>query len=332
MTRVVVLAGGVGGSRFVVGVRETLRQRGASDSTRDLLTVVVNTGDDLWLSGLRLQPDVDSMIYTLAGENDTVRGWGRTGESDRVATELAKWDASWPWFTLGDLDLGAHIARTGWLRDGLSVTEVVQRLSARWSLGAMLLPMTNDEVDTYVHFRAGEHERKIHFQEWWTRYRASIEPRSFENPGIESALPGDGVVDAVRDADVILLAPSNPVVSIGPILAVPGIRAAIAQASAPVVGVSPIIRNRVLRGMADVCLKAIGVDASAAGVARHYGSRARGGLLDGWLVAPEDAESAGMPGGVDIVATPLVMTDRRESARIAAVALDHAQKTTHPTT
>lgn len=326
MTRVVVLAGGVGGSRFVVGVRAALRQRGASDATSDRLTVVVNTGDDLWLSGLRLQPDVDSMIYTLAGEHDPVRGWGRTGESERVATELTKWDAGWPWFTLGDLDLGAHIARTGWLRDGYSVTEVVQRLSARWPLGATLLPMTNDEVDTYVHFRSGEQERKIHFQEWWTRYRASIEPLFFENPGIESARPGDGVVEAVRDADVILVAPSNPVVSIGPILAIPGIRAAIAQASAPVVGVSPIIRNRVLRGMADVCLRAVGVEASAAGVARHYGSRVRGGLLDVWLVAPEDAESAGMPGGVAIVATPLVMTDHRESARIAAVALDHAAK------
>src|SRR6478735_4861120 len=147
--RIVVLAGGVGGSRFVLGMRAALRQRGLT-TTEDALTVVVNTGDDLWLSGVRLQPDVDSVVYALAGVNDTARGWGRLGDTERVNHELQEWGTGWPWFTLGDLDLGTHLARTGWLRDGLSPSEVLERMSRRWPLGARLLPMTDTEADTIV--------------------------------------------------------------------------------------------------------------------------------------------------------------------------------------
>jgi LPPG:FO 2-phospho-L-lactate transferase len=125
--RVVVLAGGVGGSRFTLGVRAALRARGAED-TAESLTVVVNTGDDLWLSGVRLQPDVDSIVYALAGVNDAVRGWGREGDSERVNHELQEWGAGWPWFTLGELDLGTQLARTGWLREGLTPAEVIERM------------------------------------------------------------------------------------------------------------------------------------------------------------------------------------------------------------
>ncbi|MFE1665212.1 2-phospho-L-lactate transferase [Microbacterium sp. P02] len=314
--RVVVLAGGVGGAKFTLGVRAALARRGAPEAT-----VVVNTGDDLWLSGVRLQPDVDSIVYALARQNDTQRGWGRAGDTERVNHELQAWGAGWPWFTLGDLDLGTHLARTGWLRDGLTPTQVIGRMSRRWPLGVHLLPMTDTEADTIVVLRDG---RRMHFQEWWTRHRAALEPAAFENPGIGDAAPAPGAAEAIAGADVVLLAPSNPVVSLGPILAVPGMRAALASTSAPVVGVAPIIGGRVVRGMADVCLAAIGVETSASAVAAHYGARADGGLLDAWLLAEEDGalapEVAGR--GIRPIVTPLWMTDAAASADIVDAALD----------
>jgi LPPG:FO 2-phospho-L-lactate transferase len=315
VTRVVVLAGGVGGSKFTLGVRAALARRGDPEAT-----VVVNTGDDLWLSGVRLQPDVDSIVYALAGVNDTQRGWGRTGDTERVNHELQEWGAGWPWFTLGDLDLGTHLARTGWLRDGLTPTQVIDRMSGRWPLGVHLLPMTNSEADTIVVLRDGS---RMHFQEWWTRHRATLEPAAFENPGIESAEPAPGVTAAIATADVVLIAPSNPVVSIGPILAVPGMRRALRSTSARVVGVSGIIGGRVVRGMADVCLAAIGVETSSAAVAAHYGARRDGGLLDAWVMAEEDAGLAPIveATGIRTAVAPLWMTDAAASAAIVEAAL-----------
>lgn len=317
--RVVVLAGGVGGSKFVLGVREALRRRGVGD-TAAALTVVVNTGDDLWLSGVRLQPDVDSITYALAGVNDAERGWGRAGDSERVNHEVQAWGAGWPWFTLGDLDLGIHLARTGWLRDGLTPTQVLERMSHRWPLGARLLPMTDSEVDTVVVLEDGS---RLHFQEWWTRHRAALAPARFENPGIEDADPAPGAAEAIAAADVVLIAPSNPVVSIGPILGVPGLREVVRTTAAPVVGVSPIIGGRVVRGMADVCLTAIGVETSASAVAAHYGARGADGVLDAWLLAEEDAALADDVAGRGIrsLVAPLWMTDAAASAAIAETAL-----------
>ena len=319
-----MLAGGVGGSRFALGVRAALERRAdAGASASDPFTIVVNTGDDLWLSGVRLQPDVDSIVYALAGVNDTERGWGRAGDSERVNHELQEWGAGWPWFTLGDLDLGTHLARTGWLRDGLSPTQVLERMSARWPLGARLLPMTDSEVDTRVVLEDGT---AMHFQEWWTRHRASLTPLRFENPGMDAATAAPGVLEAIAAADVVLFAPSNPVVSIGPILAVPGIREALRATGARVVGVSPIIGGRVVRGMADVCLTAIGVETSAAAVAAHYGARSGDGLLDAWLIAEEDAALvAGVEGlGIRPVVAPLWMRDAATSAALAEAALQTA--------
>ncbi|WP_374975957.1 2-phospho-L-lactate transferase [Microbacterium trichothecenolyticum] len=316
--RIVVLAGGVGGSRFVLGVRGALRARGVDD-TAAALTVVVNTGDDIWLSGVRLQPDVDSITYALAGVNDAERGWGRQGDSERVNHELQEWGAGWPWFTLGDLDLGTHLARTGWLREGLTPTDVLERMSHRWDLGARLLPMTDTEVDTIVVLHDGT---RLHFQEWWTRHRATLAPARFENPGIEAASAAPGVAEAIAEADAVLLAPSNPVVSIGPILAVPGVREALCSTPAPIVGVSPIIGGKVVRGMADVCLTAIGVETSAAAVAALYGSRASGGLLDTWLLAEEDdalaVDVAGL--GIRPLVRPLWMTDASAPSSLSASA------------
>ena len=347
--RVVVLAGGVGGSKFTLGVRAALEARADAasvssrpsgprsttegvrslsersetkreGSTPEAATVVVNTGDDLWLSGVRLQPDVDSVLYALADVNDSERGWGRAGDTERVNAELQAYGAGWPWFTLGDLDLGTHLARAGWLRDGLTPTEVLERLSARWPLGIRMLPMTDAEVDTIVVLDDGS---RMHFQEWWTRHRATLRPLRFENPGIADAAPAPGVVEAIERADVVLIAPSNPVVSIGPILAVPGIADALRATSAAVVGVSPIIGGRVVRGMADVCLSAIGVETSAAAVAAWYGARDAGGILDAWLLAEEDAALAPAveAHGLRAVVTPLWMTDADAAASLADAAL-----------
>ncbi|GAB2507158.1 2-phospho-L-lactate transferase [Microbacterium petrolearium] len=317
--RIVVIGGGVGGARFVKGVREHVRREGL-DARID---VVVNTADDWWVSGLRIAPDHDSILYALAGVNDAERGWGRAGETERVSAELAAWGTAPEWFTLGDFDLGTHIARTAWLRGGATVSEVYRRLGARWELGATLHPATDDEIDTHVLLEGGG---SIHFQEWWVRHRAQLPATGFVQHGIELAQPAAGALGAIELADVILFAPSNPVVSIGPIVAVRGLREALRGAAAPIVGVSGIIGGSVVRGMADACLAAIGVETSAAAVARHYGARGAGGLLDGWLVAEEDA--AAVPSirdvGIETRAVPLWMRDADTSARLADDALSLA--------
>ncbi|WP_322411266.1 2-phospho-L-lactate transferase [Microbacterium invictum] len=318
--KITVIAGGVGGARFVRGVREHVRRSG-QDHTID---VVVNTGDDWWLAGLRIWPDHDSILYTLAGQNDEQRGWGRRGESERVSEELRTWGVTPEWFTLGDLDLGTHIARTAWLRAGETPSDVAGRLGARWDLGVALHPATDDEIDTHIVTPDGE---RLHFQEWWTRHRAQLAVARFEQQGIESARPAPAALAAIAAADVILLAPSNPVVSIGPVLEIPGIRDALATASAPIVGVSPIIGGAAVRGMAEACLAVIGVSADAGAVARHYGARGRGGVLDGWLVGEEDAQAVPAIDAAAIAAraVPLWMKDADTSAALAADALAFAQ-------
>jgi LPPG:FO 2-phospho-L-lactate transferase len=324
--KITVISGGVGGARFLRGVRAHVREAypdGDGGSTASV-TAVVNTGDDMWLSGLRIAPDLDSIMYTLAGESDEVRGWGRVGETERVSGELRAYGVGWPWFTLGDLDIGTHLARTSMLRDGLTLAEATARITSRWPLGVRLLPATNDEVETHVVVGDGT---SMHFQEWWTRHRATLAARAFVQQGVESSSPAPGVVEAIATADVVLFAPSNPVVSIGTVLGIPGIREAVA--STTVVGVSPIIGGAVVRGMADACLTAIGVATAADAVALHYGSRSSGGLLDAWLLSEEDAalapavEAAGIRASV----VPLWMRDMPTSAAIAAASLAAASIT-----
>ena len=283
------------------------------------LTAVVNTGDDMWLTGLRIAPDLDSIMYTLAGENDEVRGWGRVGETERVSGELRAYGVGWPWFTLGDLDIGTHLTRSHLLREGQPLSAVTERITSRWPLGVRLIPATDDEVETFVTVEGGE----LHFQEWWTKHRAAVPALGFVQRGVESSAPAPGVLEAVASADVVLIAPSNPVVSIGTILGIPGIRDAVATTDARVVGVSPVIAGAVVRGMADACLTAIGVETSAEAVGLHYGSRAVGGILDAWLVDSSDAASvdALTDAGIAARAVPLWMRDPATSAQLAADAL-----------
>jgi LPPG:FO 2-phospho-L-lactate transferase len=306
--KITVLSGGVGGARFLRGLR-------AATVPTDDITAIVNVGDDMWLTGLRIAPDLDSIMYTLAGENDDVRGWGRKNESERVSGELKAYGVGWDWFTLGDLDIGTHLTRTHYLREGLPLSEATARITARWPLGVTLIPATDDEVETHVHVEGAS----MHFQEWWTRHRAALPALAFEYRGVESSSPAPGVLEAIATADVVILAPSNPVVSIGPILAIPGIRAALAATNAPVVGVSPIIAGAVVRGMADACLTAIDVETSAEAVALHYRSRAAGGVLDAWLV--DETDAAAVPSieaaGITASAVPLWMRDADTSAALA---------------
>ncbi|MFC8190413.1 2-phospho-L-lactate transferase [Cellulomonas sp. NPDC057328] len=319
--RITVLSGGVGGARFTRGLLALLRDRlpdGAGGTIADL-TVVANTGDDLWLHGVRVCPDLDTLMYTLGGAVHEGQGWGRRDESTHVAADLAAYGLGWEWFTLGDLDLATHLARTELLRRGLPLSAVTARLAERWRPGVTLLPMTDDEVETHVVTDDGT----IHFEEWWVRHRAAVPARGFVQAGVERATPAPGVLDALGSADVVVVPPSNPVVSVGTILGVPGLRDALRATAAPVVAVSPVVGGAPVRGMADACLAAIGVATDAGAVARHYGRRAEGGVLDAWLV--DDADAHAVPvlraEGWTVDAAPTLMTDVPATAEIAARAL-----------
>jgi LPPG:FO 2-phospho-L-lactate transferase len=317
--RIVVLAGGIGGARFLQGVREWAGQR----DDRPEITAIVNTSDDVTLHGLRICTDLDSVMYTLGGGHDEERGWGRVGETWAVKDELAEYGAEPTWFGLGDRDIATHLVRTRMLDAGYPLSAVTEALCARWKPGVRLLPMSDDRVETHVVLAeelegAGVRRRAVHFQEWWVRYRAALAADQFVQVGIEDAKPAPGVVEAIAAADLILFAPSNPVVSIDTILAVPGIRAALLAAPAKIVGVSPIIGGAPVRGMAEKCLPVVGVEISAAGVGAHYGARAYGGLLDGWLVDTTDAGTVLF--GADVRAVPLWMTDPPTTAEMVAEA------------
>jgi LPPG:FO 2-phospho-L-lactate transferase len=306
--QLVVLAGGIGGARFLRGLLAA-----APDA---VITVVVNTGDDITLHGLRICPDLDTVMYTLGGGIAEDRGWGRAEETFAVQQELAQYGRGPAWFGLGDRDLATHLVRTEMLAAGYPLSAVTEALCERWQPGVRLVPMSDDRVETHVVVSEDGAEHAIHFQEWWLRHRAALPARSIVAVGAEDAHPAPGVIEAVAAADAVLLAPSNPVVSIGTILAVPGVRAALEAAT--VVGLSPIIGGAPVRGMADACLTAIGVETSAAAVGRHYGSD----LLDGWLVDTTDA-GAEVP-GVEVRAVPLLMTDVATTAAMATAALELA--------
>jgi LPPG:FO 2-phospho-L-lactate transferase len=306
--RIVALAGGIGGARFLRGLRHAV-----PDAE---LTVIVNTGDDITMYGLRICPDLDTVMYTLGGGIDAGRGWGREGETFVVKDELVAYDVPTTWFGLGDKDLATHLVRRTMLDAGFPLSQVTAALCQRWQPGAVLLPMSDDRVETHVLVDLDGVRKAIHFQEWWVRHRAALPAHAIVAVGAETAAPAPGVLEAIDAADVVLLPPSNPVVSIGTILQVKGIREALQDK--PVVGLSPIIGGAPVRGMADACLDAIGVETSAEAVGRYYGPE----LLDGWLVDTTD-EGATVP-GVAVRAVPLLMTDVEAAAAMARAALELA--------
>jgi LPPG:FO 2-phospho-L-lactate transferase len=216
---VTVLVGGVGGARFLQGVRKLLGTDGAQDgdSPTPRITAVVNVGDDVWMHGLRICPDLDTCMYTLGGGIDTERGWGHAGETWNAKEELAAYGAKPDWFGLGDRDIATHLIRSQMLRTGYPLSAVTEALCNRWQPGVALLPVTDDRSETHVVITDPEdgEQRAIHFQEWWVRHRAQVPTHSFAHIGAEQAKPAPGVVEAIESADIVLLAPSNPVVSIG---------------------------------------------------------------------------------------------------------------------
>ncbi|MER7467541.1 2-phospho-L-lactate transferase [Streptomyces sp. NPDC097981] len=315
--RIVVLAGGIGGARFLRGLKSAVPDAD--------ITVIGNTGDDIHLFGLKVCPDLDTVMYTLGGGINEDQGWGRTDESFTVKEELAAYGVGPSWFGLGDRDFATHIVRTQMLGAGYPLSAVTEALCDRWQPGVRLLPMSDDRVETHVAVTDADtgERRVIHFQEYWVRLRAALDAEAVVPVGAEQAKPAPGVLEAIAAADLILFPPSNPVVSVGTILAVPGIREAVAAAGAPVVGLSPIVGGAPVRGMADKVLAAVGVDSTAAAVARHYGSE----LLDGWLVDTADADAVAEveAAGIACRAVPLMMTDLAATAEMARAALALAE-------
>ncbi|CAL9452522.1 Phosphoenolpyruvate transferase [Streptomyces sp. enrichment culture] len=313
--RIVVLAGGIGGARFLRGLK--------SAAPAAEITVIGNTGDDIHLFGLKVCPDLDTVMYTLGGGINEDQGWGRAGESFTVKEELAAYGVGPTWFGLGDRDFATHIVRTQMLAAGYPLSAVTEALCDRWQPGVRLLPMSDDRVETHIAVTENGERRVVHFQEYWVRLRASLDAEAVVPVGADQAKPAPGVLEALAAADVILLPPSNPVVSIGTILAVPGIRDAVAGAAAPVVGLSPIVGGAPVRGMADKVLAAVGVESTAAAVARHYGAD----LLDGWLVDTADADAVAEveAAGIACRAVPLMMTGTEATAAMAREALSLAE-------
>jgi LPPG:FO 2-phospho-L-lactate transferase len=325
-----VLSGGVGGARFLQGLLHLLdRQVDGQGGSPARVSVVANTADDLWLHGLKVCPDLDTVMYTLGGGIDAERGWGRTEETWHAKEELEAYGVEPTWFGLGDRDLATHLVRTEMLDAGYPLSAVTKALCERWRPGVDLLPMTDDRVETHVVIDDAQEpsgQRAVHFQEYWVRLHAEVPARAVVPVGLETSTPGPGVLAAITQADLVIVPPSNPVVSVGTILGVPGVRDALRSTPAPVVGLSPIVAGSHVRGMAAQLLAAIGVDVTAGAVAEHYGARGAGGVLDAWLVDTADAAEVARvrEAGIACRAVPLMMSDLDATAAMAEAALDLA--------
>lgn len=331
--RVTALTGGTGGARFLQGVRAYL----SAAAPGSQITVIANNGDDITLFGLQVCPDLDTVMYTLGGGVHEQQRWGRSNETWSVKEELAAYGAGPQWFGLGDRDIATHILRTQLRRDGHPLSRVTQLLCARWlpppsngrSVDVRLLPSTDDNVETHVTINDSQHPggtRTVHFQEYHIRLRAEPTALGVTLVGGEQATAAPGVSEAIGNADVVLLCPSNPVVSIGTILAVPQIRSAVRATTASVIGVSPIIGDAPVQGIAHKVLPAVGAQTSALAVAALYGARRENGILDGWLVDTEDSTTVAAVQALGIAcrAVPLLMTDLDLTSDMAKQALDLA--------
>ncbi|MGZ6544347.1 MAG: 2-phospho-L-lactate transferase [Actinomycetota bacterium] len=314
--QIVALAGGVGAGKFLRGVDHAY--------PGELGTVVVNTGDDILIHGLHVSPDLDSVCYWLADLMDRERGWGRAGETFNAMDAMRASGAVDAWFNLGDRDLATHVLRTQLLHEGRTLSQATTALcSMLFGVRIDVLPMTDDTVTTRIDVidAAGE-PLDLHFQEYWVKRHAEDPVKGIRFEGIDRAIPAPGVLDAIAGADVVLLCPSNPVVSLGPILSVPGVRDAVAGRSGPVVGVSPIVGGAPLAGMADKLMPAVGLDVSALGAARAYRD-----LLSGWVIDERDRDAASAIAdelGVRVTVTDTVMRDDEVAAAVARAAVELA--------
>jgi LPPG:FO 2-phospho-L-lactate transferase len=304
--KVCALAGGVGGAKLASGLQDVLSQGD--------LSVVVNTADDFDLWGMHICPDVDTVMYTLAGISNPETGWGIAGESFATLNTLERYGED-TWFKLGDRDLATHVLRTHRIRSGETLTEVTAGLSGALGVESAVLPMSDDPVSTVLETPEG----RLEFQEYFVRRRQRDEVLGVELRGIEEARPAEGALAAISDADAIVLCPSNPVVSVGPILALPGMMEALVSASAPKVAVSPIVGGRALKGPADRMLASLGHEVSSTGVARMYE-----GLVDGMVIDRiDERERAGIEAiGMRVLATGSVMRDAEDRGRLASETLE----------
>lgn len=331
MHNITVLSGGMGGARFLQGLLHAIASGRLPGVDPDAaVTVIANTADDLWIHGLKVCPDLDTVMYTLGDGIDPGRGWGRRDETWSVKEELATYGVEPTWFGLGDRDIATHLVRTQMLDAGYPLSAVTEALCKRWQPGVTLLPMTDDRVETHIAItdpEAPSGRRVVHFQEYWVRLRAEVPAETVVVVGQDDSTPAPGVIDAITDADLVLLPPSNPVVSVGTILGVPRVREALAATRAPVIGLSPIVGGTHVRGMAQQMLTSIGVEVSASGVGLHYGARADGGVLDGWLIDTVDAAEADRvtAAGIRCRAVPLMMTDVETTAAMAVAAVELAR-------
>lgn len=307
--RIVALAGGVGGAKLAHGLQMALE-----DPT--LLSVIVNTADDFELYGLHISPDLDTVMYTLAGLANPATGWGVRDDTFTTLAMIARYGEA-PWFQLGDRDFATHILRTQALRGGETLTEITGRLVRALGIGPALLPMTDDRVATLIDTPEG----RLDFQEYFVARRHADAVRGIELDGIAEARPSEAAVAALQKADAVVFCPSNPIVSIGPILAVPGLREAIAAAGGPVVVVSPIVGGEALKGPAASMMAGMGHEVSALGVARMYAGLASGIIID-------EADRSLVPAiealGMRALVTDAIMRDDIGRERLAREVLDFA--------
>jgi LPPG:FO 2-phospho-L-lactate transferase len=306
---IAVLAGGVGAARLLAGL---VQARPPAE-----IVAVVNVGDDVELHGLHVSPDLDTVTYTLAGAINPETGWGLVDESWQAMATLERYGGP-AWFRLGDRDLGTHLYRTHRLRQGAPLSTVTEEIAAGWGVGVRLVPATDERLRTMLTV-AGEGE--IGFQEYFVQRRHAVPVSRVRFEGAEDALPAPGVIESLREAERVVVAPSNPVVSIDPVLAVPGIREAVARRRDATVAVSPIVAGAALKGPADRLLRELGHDATVVGVARYYADLASVLVID-------DADAALAPAveaeGLRCVVAPTVMAGPAEAAALAATVLEAA--------
>jgi LPPG:FO 2-phospho-L-lactate transferase len=306
---VAALAGGVGAGKFLRGLLRTV--------PAESVTVIVNTADDMELHGLHISPDLDSVTYWLAGVGDRQRGWGRRDETFRALEEVRRLGGQ-AWFSLGDLDLGTHLTRTQWIREGGALSEVTDRIRVALGVPCRILPMSDDPVRTWIDVVTDDgSERSDPFQVYWVARGARDDVKEIRLEGVDRARPAPGVLPAIGSADAVVLCPSNPVVSVAPILALPGVRDAVRRR--PVVGISPIVGGAPVLGMADRLMPAVGLEVSARGAALAYED-----LLTAWVIDERDADTKpaiertlGIPVGV----TDTIMTEDAVAERLARFAL-----------
>jgi LPPG:FO 2-phospho-L-lactate transferase len=306
MIRVCAIAGGVGAAKMLRGVLQVVDPSS--------VTAIVNTGDDVVLHGLHVSPDLDTITYTLAEAINPETGWGLAGESWQAMTALDRYHGL-TWFRLGDKDLATHLYRTQRLRDGLGLCEVTREITTAWGLSLAVLPVTEETLETRV---TVEGEGEIGFQEYFVGRQHNVTVTDVRFAGAADARPGPGVIDAIATAEIVLVCPSNPIVSIGPVLAVPGVRAAVEARRAAAVAVSPIVAGAALKGPADRMLRELGHDASVVGVARLYRDLAATLVID---EADRDLAGEVEAAGMRCVVTPTVMRSLDDAAALARVAL-----------